>query len=1152
MGSPPPSTFVFKDWREPSFGVFFWLCYFFPLAQLLQAAPVNTLPALISVTDVNDAPVNFVPTDQNLVEDTQLNFSSGNSNVISVSDQDENPESGNLKVFLQVDKGLLDLSGLNGLTLTIWDGTKDANLIFSGTPNAINLALEGMTYQSPAGFIGESTLTITTLDNGDAGTGTNSLTASDTVTLSVNPANNPPLIVAPDIQTIDEDTILTFATVTGNGLSFSDPEEDATVGTLSVSLDAPHGVLSLSTVDGLTITAGDGTEDESLAFSGSPSNINSALDGLVYQSNLNFNGASTLILSVTDTGDIGTNLNPITQTKTVNVIVIPVNDTPVNIIPTDQLLVEDTSLTFSMANTNSLTVSDPDEDAFLGNLTVSLQSTNSVVSLSGVNGLTFTIGNGDEDSILLFSGSPSNINSALEGLIYKPNLHFDGESTLTLATIDSGDIGTGLNSLTQADAIRIILSAVNDFPINVIPSDQTTVEDTPLVFAIGNANGLSVSDRDEDLSIGNLMVSLQVTNGVLSLSQVTGLTFTSGDGTGDSILLFSGSPNNINAALEGLVYQPSPGFNGLSTLTIATTDNIITDTDTVTTVVSAVNDAPTITFPDNQTLTEDVPLTFSIANGNVLSVADDAAEIGGSIEVEMSVGNGTLELSEEIGLTFSAGSNGSAAMTFTGEVLSVTTALDGLSYQPDLHFNGPDQLEIRVNDQGSVGNGNVEESTATVDLTVTAVNDSPVNVIPPDQTTVEDTALIFATGNTNGLSVADPEEDGATGTLTVTLEVTNGDLTLSGVTGLTMMTGDGVSDASLVFSGSPNNVNAALEGLLYQPIVNFNGVSALTFSTADSENTSTGSVGITVSAVNDAPIVTVPAGQILTEDSSLKFNIANGNVLSVADDATEVGGSIAVELSVGNGTLELGQVTGLTFSEGSNGSATMIFTGEVSSITTALDGLSYLPDLHFNGTDQLEVRVNDQGSVGSGNIEERVAMIDLTVIAVNDTPVNDVPDDPVLVEDIPLTFSTGNSNALSVFDPDEDVDNGNLTVSLEVTNGALTLSGVTGLTLTIGDGVGDASLVFSGSPNSINAALDGLVYQSPAGFNGVSKLTLVSLDSEHSDTDNVVITVSAVNDAPIVTVPLTQILTEDSSLKFSIANGNVISVADDATEVGGS
>ena len=62
-------------------------------------------------------------------------------------------------------------------------------------------------------------------------------------------------------------------------------------------------------------------------------------------------------------------------------------------------------------------------------------------------------------------------------------------------------------------------------------------------------------------------------------------------------------------------------------------------------------------------------------------------------------------------------------------------------------------------------------------ITVNAVNDAPVNTVPPPQSTNEDTALVFTSGNGNAISISDVDAAGSP--VEVTLTATNGTITLS-------------------------------------------------------------------------------------------------------------------------------------------------------------------------------------------------------------------------------------------------------------------------------------------------------------------------------------------------------------------------------------
>src|SRR5207249_2087837 len=119
---------------------------------------------------------------------------------------------------------------------------------------------------------------------------------------------------------------------------------------------------------------------------------------------------------------------------------------------------------------------------------------------------------------------------------------------------------------------------------------------------------------------------------------------------------------------------------------------------------------------------------------------------------------------------------------------------------------------------------------------VTPVDDAPVNGLPAGaQSTNEDTAKKFSSGNGNALSVADV--DAGSGILEVTLSAANGTLTLVNPTGVTFLVGSGTADASVKFEGTLANLNATLaNGVTFTPTANFAGGGSITITTNDRGN----------------------------------------------------------------------------------------------------------------------------------------------------------------------------------------------------------------------------------------------------------------------------------------------------------------------------
>lgn len=156
-----------------------------------------------------------------------------------------------------------------------------------------------------------------------------------------------------------------------------------------------------------------------------------------------------------------------------------------------------------------------------------------------------------------------------------------------LGTARSGGTITVSSANRKLDFDANVAVAANLAPVNTVPNHQATRPNTSVVFNAANGNQISVADPDAGAS--SVRVTLSVTAGSLTLSGLAGLSFSSGDGTADGSMTFSGSVANINAALQGMVFTPPNGYvGGASQLTITTNDlgntgagGALTDTDSL-------------------------------------------------------------------------------------------------------------------------------------------------------------------------------------------------------------------------------------------------------------------------------------------------------------------------------------------------------------------------------------------------------------------------------------------------------------------------------------------------------------------------------------------------------------------------------------------
>lgn len=153
-----------------------------------------------------------------------------------------------------------------------------------------------------------------------------------------------------------------------------------------------------------------------------------------------------------------------------------------------------------------------------------------------------------------------------------------------------------------------------------------------------------------------------------------------------------------------------------------------------------INDAPVNSVPGTQTIQEDVVggLVFSSGNNNRILIQDvDAA--GGTIQVVLTAGHGTLTLPDLTGLVSVVGNN-TAVVTIQGDLATINARLNGLVFTPDLNVNSATtsgiQLTVATDDLGNTGAGGNKTDTDIIPIFVNAVNDAPVAASQTVQTAV--------------------------------------------------------------------------------------------------------------------------------------------------------------------------------------------------------------------------------------------------------------------------------------------------------------------------------------------------------------------------------------------------------------------------------
>jgi len=228
---------------------------------------------------------------------------------------------------------------------------------------------------------------------------------------------------------------------------------------------------------------------------------------------------------------------------TFSVTINAVNDAPSFNIPTDEIFVDDTA----------------------GLQTIPGFATNILPGPANEAGqvLTFTV---VATNPALFLVQPAI--DAAGTLTYTPAPGAVGTSLITVTLMDNGGVLNGGVDTSAPQFFNISVDVFNDPPVNTVPGVQTVNQGFPLVFSTARGNPISIADPDAGNAV--VQVTLSSSNGTLSLGSTVGLTSLSGNGS--NLIILTGSISVINQALNGLTFNPTPGYSGPASMQIETND----------------------------------------------------------------------------------------------------------------------------------------------------------------------------------------------------------------------------------------------------------------------------------------------------------------------------------------------------------------------------------------------------------------------------------------------------------------------------------------------------------------------------------------------------------------------------------------------------
>jgi hypothetical protein len=772
-----------------------------------------------------------------------------------------------------------------------------------------------ITFTPAANFNGTTTFTYVVADGSSGTVGAHATSNEATATITVTPVNDLPTVDGNSITT-DEDTPGT-AHMTGNdvedgtNLSFTaangahgtascnattdvctytpnadfngsdafvvtvhdseggtatvtvpvtvDPVNDAPVATddtVHVTEDAPSFAIALtaSDIDSTVLTF---SGPDTPTANGSLSCVGQAC---TYTPDANFHGSDQFTFTVSD--------GALTDSGTIDIVVDSVNDAPVATDGPDAVTDEDVPVAITATGTDvdgdPVTVSSATDPA---HGTTNVTGPNEVTyqgdqDVNGTDLFDFTVvdGNGgsnvghvqvtvnpvndapvaadqdftvDEDTPQILSIVGSDIDGDLlswslvsqgahgqvvgtgPDVIYVPDHDFHGDDTFVVRVSDG--------PLDDTASVTVHVTPVNDQPV-ADSGTVTTAEDTSASFSLVG------SDVDGDA-----------------------LTYTVDSTTANGAL---------SCANEVCTYTPDADVNGADHLSFTVSDGTLTDSASVTIVVTPVNDLP-VALPTLVGTDEDtpvaVPLHVTDVDGDALTYSVDTPTFG-----------------------------------------TIEGIAPDLVYVPNLNANGVETIGYSVDDGHGGTAGNV------IGITVDPVDDAPV-ATGGSIATDEDTPVGFQLGGTDvegdaltftvdtappasagalscdaaGACTFDPTPD-TNGDVPIGYTVSDGSLSSSAVftvvvdpindppaatdqavatsedtaVSITLVATDTEGDALTYSAGSAAHGSVACTdaSCVYTPASNYNGSDSFTFTADDGTSPSnTATVALTVTSVNDAP-----------------------------------------------------------------------------------------------------------------------------------------------------------------------------------------------------------------------------------------------------------------------------------------------------------
>ena len=523
-----------------------------------------------------------------------------------------------------------------------------------------------------------------------------------------------------------------------------------------------------------------------------------------------------------------------------------------------------------------------------------------------------------------------------------------------------------------------------------------------------------------------------------------------------------------------MTYQNTDGAPDTTprAITVVASDGTASgNTATSTVTIVALNSPPTA---DND--------AYSVAEGGTLTIPAPGV-LDGDVDPEGDAPiTAVLVAGPANASTFTLNADGSVAYTHNGS----ETTTDAFTYQASA--------------------GGQLSTTATVTITITTVNDPPT-AVDDANTTTEDAPV---TAGAPGVLANDTDPDPGDTRTVVSVNGVPGNV---GVATTTVNGGTVTLNANGSYTYNP--------GTAFQSLgAGQNGTDTFTYTLQDAAGapSNVATVTITVTGLNDAPVVTAGAGAAAFTEDGPAVAVAPALTVTDADDTNLESATVQITVNYQNGQDVLAFTTQAGISgafTAATGTLTLTGTSTVANYQIALQSVTYTNASQNPSTlaRTVQVQVND------GTVNSNASTRTVTVAAVNDAP--------VVTAGTTFTFTEGDAatpiaTTLTATDADDtNLESATVQITANYQNGqdVLAFTPQAGITGVFNAATGTLTLTGSSSVANYQIALRTVAYANAS--NNPSQLTrtvtfVVNDGDVNSAGATSTINVLAVNDAPLV------------------------------------